>query len=640
MAERYPYDVGGDVDDPLIASPPPEPSIADRFLSLFLPSRQPPPSRPSRTIRSTAPPPLQEQPPPQRQVRFAAAVEEEGARRLAEMARQRASAPLSRSRNVAPSPFIDEDEIDEELLERQRQERQQRLAEEQAARRAQEDERRRQAAAAEQRRQEEFLRTLPAARVAGQRPRQSAAFFAADPKPTAPVADPFAFRPAVAANPFAFRPAAADPFAFRPAAAADPFAFRPAVAAADNPFTVPPQVRRQPYEGLRRRLALADALAAGTARIPDQCDVSSLMVPSTAQVLAPSRQRSASETVFLLGKLAYEPRIADAKDDVVCKISFEPLPDRRTGDNSLLVEIDVYRTVVNDILRRRLSPHVVVYYGSWECRQFARRLEEQLAYYRYGVANSTASRLLAATRAVANVEYDVQRAHVLLLERGIGVPLVEWATTARTADDWRAMLWQVLYTVEVFNRIGLRHNDLHLGNVWMQQTGSGDPPMTAYVLGVNASTARDLYAVPRASHSALIYDFDFAYLSSRPGVARNNRIDQDTCRRVGVCNRDNAKFDAIVFLTLVYRHPSTPRDVRRTILSWIDESYLIRRWAFVGRPCRLTYTGDCDGELTNISDRAVLPVLAMLRSDYFAPYRQLAANATSPLTDVYHLPPA
>lgn len=383
-----------------------------------------------------------------------------------------------------------------------------------------------------------------------------------------------------------------------------------------------------------------------------------------------------SATILAVGTLLYRLRTPSrraelagcAKDDVVLKVSFA---SRRGSDLGTRLEIEVYRTVINDVVERRHSPHVIVYLGAFECRGFLTRMRRIAAAG--GAGKESARRANVAQLLVDEMDAlasddrrrdrDFEQARVLVLERGVGMTMRDWIDLDRaSAAQWRALLWQVLYTLEVFNRLGLRHNDLHLRNVWVETDLAADAAATVYLTDEFLADGT-YYVVPPSGVMAKLFDFDNAFLAGaslqQPGMDPGGAW----CDDAGICNVANAKYAAAVFLLHLFES-RIPATVDRALRTWMASTVLEEHWENA-RPCRRRpVTGGrvdvvggryernddgtpvCDGDM-QWSDDDMLPVADMLRTSYFARhYRRrlpsfdvrFAADATLMADNVFRLP--
>ncbi len=101
------------------------------------------------------------------------------------------------------------------------------------------------------------------------------------------------------------------------------------------------------------------------------------------------------------------------------------------------------------------------------------------------------------------------------------------------------IMFMVLYTLRCFNKFGLRHNDLHMGNILLFNIGSE----VLYKFTIDET---DYYI--RTKYIPLLFDYDRASKFSQPALT-NTSLDQlDFCRTYGQCNSENYVTDVVSFL--------------------------------------------------------------------------------------------
>jgi hypothetical protein len=81
--------------------------------------------------------------------------------------------------------------------------------------------------------------------------------------------------------------------------------------------------------------------------------------------------------------------------------------------------------------------------------------------------------------------------------------------------SFKALLFSLLYTLEVLHRIGVRHNDLHPGNIMMVPSDSNKPLVLEYV---TRNGERHHYHLPKMKWVPRIYDFDRVFKLRRRDV--------------------------------------------------------------------------------------------------------------------------
>lgn len=311
----------------------------------------------------------------------------------------------------------------------------------------------------------------------------------------------------------------------------------------------------------------------------EPCALSSLLrLESLRDSLVPGNDRSASDTLVVLGRLRYHvakpmqlsAELANTAPAVVAKISFAPLrPPTRVKSGAfyvdqLVFEADVYEKVTNPLLLGGHTPHLIAWYGTFRCSNVRHMLEDATLDDKSD--DSVARMVLACdlrttmSRIETEMEgagkYDFDKMQVLLLERGLGKSLAATELNKVSPELQASVIAQTLYTLATFGEVGLRHNDLHPGNVWLQPCGLR-PSSNIYFI-----TETQYLIVPTYGTLVKIYDFDLAttYPGSQALSAmdpkQRNRTPRDFplyCKQYGICNHArNAKFDCYQFLSSLY----------------------------------------------------------------------------------------
>lgn len=337
------------------------------------------------------------------------------------------------------------------------------------------------------------------------------------------------------------------------------------------------------------------------------------------------KHSTASSSVIILGDLKYKTTSKDLvkllknrKIPTVLKISFET--DEKK-DNSQQVEIEIYEKVINDILRFHYSPNTVGCLASFRCDYFYDSLHELIDSQRKRNVFETILKEIDMIEFKEGEEevYNFNHASFLLLEKVNGQKLNEWMNqTTSGKQDIVSMMFQVLYTLQVFNLFGLRHNDLHPGNIFIQN-GSTTTYYTYFV------TDEIYFAIP-VKDCVKIYDFD---LSATKEI-KNTKLDTTGfCVNFGICNNKNLKFDAYTFIKYLVDAAKQPEMINEFgyILDFAlycgKQEFWEKRFGFYGRLCNLKADnkGDehCDGNWVP-DDKTLKSLPEMLMSPLFKPY--------------------
>lgn len=397
------------------------------------------------------------------------------------------------------------------------------------------------------------------------------------------------------------------------------------------------------HRTLRFRTALYKAIQSGEIKL-DACRVNELFAdPNNVKALFGEEKGSASTTLILLGKMrAHVP----GNMNIVLKISFQSL----TGDNSLEMERIIYDKVTAPLMLNLHTPHIIAYVGSAKCSHFedtvdvlnTKRITGNATKYELDLVKGWTD---LANDKYAKDDYNLHKMSMLLLERSTGLPLEKWGESKHSAADWRAVFFQLCYTLACFNDVGLQHNDLHWGNVFVERTTN--PVVLTYVSN-RGKTVHQL----KTNIIIKLYDFDLStkYSTKYNRIKLiNTRIANDTsyCEELGFCNYPHPKYDLFKILSYMYALRSYQSSdvsafMKTMTLSIVDTSLLKQDWPWHGSLCRSTPRASknkdfrktaCDPYVPP-SNLMLLPREALERN--FNPLR--AQSADSKYGPVYSLP--
>jgi hypothetical protein len=261
---------------------------------------------------------------------------------------------------------------------------------------------------------------------------------------------------------------------------------------------------------------------------------------------------SASASIIGFGSLENIP--------VAMKISFASSED----DNSLEVERNVYERL--SPVFRECTPHVLPFVALKSCPNFRQVLEKEVEEKKSD-NNWGAQRLLEAVEDLVSDDenFDTSgEAHFLFTIRTSGDTLedVVRRLEKHEVDSFvHDVLFQVAYTLTAFGRLGLMHNDLHDGNIFIETLQV--PRTTYYRVGQEVFKRTSRFV-------AYIFDFDQASKHPFPASAvelSNSLLETDLCGRYGVCNKFTPNKDWFKFL---YHLRELLKDVRSDALKLVE----------------------------------------------------------------------
>lgn len=268
------------------------------------------------------------------------------------------------------------------------------------------------------------------------------------------------------------------------------------------------------------------------------------------RLLSSGEKASASSSWIIFGELQRSP--------LTIKLTLKPTAGASViDDNSLEIERLIYRRVVNPMMLCGFTPHVAAYYGELACDNFAETLVQQI-----NAGNQDAEELYEALRestAVVDQKLDISKMRASITERVVGKQFsdllkrqpAKLSSVGQKEIFERAflpVLFQVFYTLAVFGEIGLVHNDLHSGNVLVQEYSR--PIENHYRINGR------LYKVVSA-FQARIFDFDRgAKLATAfdPTELHNTLLTRtDYCGAFGQCQSIDERRELFTLCYLLFR---------------------------------------------------------------------------------------
>jgi serine/threonine protein kinase len=156
--------------------------------------------------------------------------------------------------------------------------------------------------------------------------------------------------------------------------------------------------------------------------------------------------------------------------------------------------------------------------------------------------------------------YDISKANLLILEKIDGHTLRDRIYMETEVNDVKRIIFQVLYTLHVFNVNGIRHNDLHFNNIFIIY--NKNPEKLSYYM----NTIKQGFLF-ESTHIVKIYDFDLSYVER---IAMKSKVvDEEHCMRLGLCNEPNPKFDTFKFLKELSMVAFEMRGLQKTVQEFI-----------------------------------------------------------------------
>jgi serine/threonine protein kinase len=225
----------------------------------------------------------------------------------------------------------------------------------------------------------------------------------------------------------------------------------------------------------------------------------------------------------------------DRKDfaSVAIKVSFEP-----TKDNALATTLETERAIVRELFtlmyEHNYCNNITAYLG-WKTID---PRQVMLHSFQPHYADHEIS-LESASSSIFKSGYKPEIAHFLVLEYGNGGSLDDLFADHHDfkkyipENELVCILTQLYWTLSVFYRLGLRHNDLHLGNIILKALTKAET--FTYVIDEDAGEKSAESLTLMTKYLVKIYDCDRASVYF-PGVPRNTQLDVSLCPQRMDCN--------------------------------------------------------------------------------------------------------
>lgn len=423
---------------------------------------------------------------------------------------------------------------------------------------------------------------------------------------------------------------------------------------------------------LQWRLGLRNALQSGDLNYYDRCNLTEVLQPDTIKFFSSAEKNSVSDSVIAAGVLNYprDDKLLEQyqeywnrhKCDVILKITFprlyRPAMHRDLVD-PLTAEVMLYE-YLNKLVQMRVTPNLVLSLGVYDCTfaEVARNTDPQI--------NEKLQKAALAIYKGKNVAPSLDDpVRFLLLERGRGKSLYDMLENKNLSESQVvSLLFQVLYTLSALSDRGVRHADLHLGNVFVDRLSE---PKTVLHYFPNPEKSENYMSVPTFGVVAKLFDWDWGGIYPQakffwPPPEREilNDLAVDSCISVTSCN-SNEKADAFILLSSLYNMPQArsmknvmqfiERSVHRQLLNFAapnSPDNFSRRGGFQYRLCDGPFEAVCrqDGQLQKTSegckrpwnkvpDCAMKSPFQMLADPIFAPFFRDAAKSPLPTKYVY-----
>lgn len=174
------------------------------------------------------------------------------------------------------------------------------------------------------------------------------------------------------------------------------------------------------------------------------------------------------------------------------------------------------------------------------------RLDYSLAKNNLSAETLNALQLVIPSALVSYIKYI----HVTIMERRPMADsfdhILSKIALSTNALQLKSLLWQIVFTLAVLTQHQIQHNDLHYGNILVDQK-----PVESSIT-YSLPTTGQKYKVDVGKYGkVLLFDWDFSYSAAS---GHNVSLDNYYCQQSGICNSVNPRFD---LFTILYYIEST-----------------------------------------------------------------------------------
>lgn len=231
-------------------------------------------------------------------------------------------------------------------------------------------------------------------------------------------------------------------------------------------------------------------------------------------------------------------------------------------DNSLLVEVEIYKGPVQQMLLKKHTPNLIGFVAYGKCKNVFKDIENTMK-------KSSRKDFGKSIADFSKYNPNAQNLHIIVCEQAVNAKkMLDWVKDTHRPIQWKEVIFQILYTLEVFNRYKLRHNDLHFGNIFISKNDKPEDKdnYMEFVIPELGSFYISCLYLPQ------IYDWD---RGSQINVINNTKLNSVYCQGFGQCNHLNAKFDTIkIFCALSNTFMGQNNEITQFIKQCVSEDLL------------------------------------------------------------------
>ncbi len=285
---------------------------------------------------------------------------------------------------------------------------------------------------------------------------------------------------------------------------------------------------------------------------------------------------------------SYATRLRNKKQPPNVFLKF--MPFNSVSMNRPTIEIAIYKYLYKVLVQTKTTPHIMKYIASAHCKNLKNHLDwlpdvdDTVARWYEDDMDADG---MDTEEIIDTVMTDSK---LLVVEMGRGMSLLNLLEkTQLFLEDVQAILFQIGYTLRQMHLAGVRHNDLHIGNVWVNMSSS--PTIRYYQLYDGR------YAKVESIYTIKIYDFDTSAFTN--DVLSNQYLEYGKCSDYGICQLPDPLFDwvTLCYSLYTYTHFRNQPLIRKIVRQIVIDKELLTNYRkhpyyiFEGRYCEKTAIG-------------------------------------------------
>lgn len=216
-------------------------------------------------------------------------------------------------------------------------------------------------------------------------------------------------------------------------------------------------------------------------------------------------------------------------------------------DNRLFVEMHMYRYLKTYLLLAKVTPNIMEYIAVAKCTDLVSQLEPAIPDIVPRIA-TWIDQFYGSDDLLETLETMGNTGYLLMVEAGQGDSFYNMLVQHRLPrSEILPLLFQIGYTLYQMHLVYVRHNDMHLGNIWIDVEST--PRTLIYRIDSN-----HIYRFT-TRYIAKIFDFDLSTWTSQDQIdtLSNFIVDDVMCPRYGLCSTPDSRYDWFTVLSSLHR---------------------------------------------------------------------------------------